>query len=93
MSSLIPSYTDSEGEEEDRSERKRRSTSLNSSLEGRPSAETTEIKESSIAVSTASPSDSVVSGINTPQSGSSASGNSSVKKSFIQNVMSFILSF
>jgi len=76
LQSLTATYTDSEGEEdEDRSEnRKRRSSSLNADEERQ--SETTEVgtKESSVAASNASP-DSVVSGTNTPQSGSSASGN------------------
>ena len=72
LQSLTATYTDSEGEEDDN--RKRRSSSLNPDEE--PHTETTEVgtKESSVTASNASP-DSAVSGTNTPQSGSSASGN------------------
>lgn len=70
LQSLTATYTDSEGEDDDRVERKRRSTSLTS--EGNPDVEK-ESTATNTATTIATP-ESNKSGTNTPQSGSSISG-------------------
>lgn len=71
LQSLTATYTDSEGEDDERSDRKRRSSSLTS--DGNMDVEK-ESTATNTATSIATP-ESNKSGTNTPQSGSSISGN------------------
>ena len=71
LQSLTATYTDSEGEDDERSDRKRRSSSLTS--DGNMDIEK-ESTATNTATSIATP-ESNKSGTNTPQSGSSISGN------------------
>ena len=70
LQSLTVTYTDSEGEEDDRT--KRRSTSVNSDNVYDAQVDSKDEKESQLTQNT-SP-DSTKSGTNTPKSGSSISG-------------------
>lgn len=72
LQSLTATYTDSEGEDDDRGDRRRRSSSLTSDSNIEIEREST---ATNTAPSVATP-DSNRSGTNTPQSGSSISGNS-----------------
>ena len=71
LQSLTATYTDSEGEDDERFDRKRRSSSLTSDGNLEVEKEST---ATNTATSIATP-ESNKSGTNTPQSGSSISGN------------------
>lgn len=68
LQSLTATYTDSEGEEDDRCDRKRRSSSLTSDTN-------TDMEKEPVVTTTVATPESNKSGTNTPQSGSSVSGN------------------